>query len=103
VTGADYRVILAALGLSQTGAAKLLGVEARSSRRWAHDARSLPQTAELILIALDHFEIEPAEAMARFDADRAASLLDRLLILLDYFDIPARQALDLSRSIRQTP
>ena len=38
-----YRAQIARLGLSQEGAARILGVNARTSRRWALDERQVPE------------------------------------------------------------
>lgn len=39
---ADYRKAMDTLGLSQVDGAKLLGVDERTSRRWANDEREIP-------------------------------------------------------------
>lgn len=44
---------LAALGLSQTRAAKLLQVEARTVRRWAAGRAPIPHAVELALAAME--------------------------------------------------
>jgi transcriptional regulator with XRE-family HTH domain len=48
MTSADYRATLAALGLTQVGAAKLLGVAPRTSRRWARDKEAPPPVARFL-------------------------------------------------------
>lgn len=40
---AAYRAQIARLGLSQEGSARILGVNARTSRRWALDERAIPE------------------------------------------------------------
>lgn len=41
----DYRAALETLGLSQVAAARLLGVDDRTSRRWACGERDIPPPA----------------------------------------------------------
>lgn len=41
----EYREALARLDLSQVAAARLLGVDDRTSRRWANGERDVPQPA----------------------------------------------------------
>jgi DNA-binding transcriptional regulator YiaG len=45
VTPDEYRAAIDKLGLSQVAAAKLLGVDARTSRRWASGERDVAATA----------------------------------------------------------
>jgi DNA-binding transcriptional regulator YiaG len=49
VTPGDYRNAIEKLGLSQVAAAKLLGVDARTSRRWAIGERDVPAPAARFL------------------------------------------------------
>lgn len=49
MTHDQYRAALEQLGLSQTAAAQLLGVDARTSRRWACDERDIPPPAARFL------------------------------------------------------
>ena len=42
VTPTDFRAALARLGLTQAGAARLLGVDERTARRWARGERQVP-------------------------------------------------------------
>ena len=42
MTADEYRTALKALGLTQAGAARLLGVDERTSRRWARGEREIP-------------------------------------------------------------
>jgi hypothetical protein len=42
MTAADYRKVIAKLGLSQARASVLLGVDERTSRRWAAGERTIP-------------------------------------------------------------
>lgn len=41
----QYRNAIEKLGLSQVAAARLLGVDARTSRRWANGERDIPAPA----------------------------------------------------------
>ena len=45
----QFREALTALALSQVGAARLLGVQARTARRWANDERDIPPPVERFL------------------------------------------------------
>ena len=45
MTADEYRKAIERLGLSQVAAARLLGVDARTSRRWATGERELPGPA----------------------------------------------------------
>lgn len=48
MTAKQYRAAIAALGLSQVGAARFLGVGDRTSRRWAA-GDEIPEVVELLL------------------------------------------------------
>jgi len=52
MTPDQYRAAIGRLGLSQVGAAKLLGVDPRTSRRWACGEREVPAPAERFLLYL---------------------------------------------------
>lgn len=49
MTSDEYRETIDALGLTQGAAAKLLGVDDRTSRRWACGERDIPPPAERFL------------------------------------------------------
>lgn len=49
MTSDEYRETLETLGLTQGGAARLLGVDDRTSRRWACGERDIPPPAERFL------------------------------------------------------
>ena len=49
MTPDEYRAAIEQLGLSQIAAAKLLGVDARTSRRWASGERDVPAPAARFL------------------------------------------------------
>lgn len=46
---AEYRAALRCLGITQTEAARLLGVDVRTSQKWANGERNVPQPAVLLL------------------------------------------------------
>lgn len=49
MTPDEYRETIETLGLTQNGAARLLGVDERTSRRWALGERDIPPPAERFL------------------------------------------------------
>lgn len=49
MTADEYREAIEELGLSQVAAAKLLGVDDRTSRRWASGDREIPPPAARFL------------------------------------------------------
>jgi len=72
MTPAAYREALDTLGLSQLAAARLLGVNGRTSRRWASDRDVLPPAARFLqyLIATG---TTGEQAMAVLDAKPKAA------------------------------
>lgn len=62
MTAGEYRAILAALELTQTGAARLLGINPRTSRRWALGEQDITETAARFLRLLVAAKITPARA-----------------------------------------
>lgn len=52
MTPDEYRTTIETLGLSQVAAARLLGVDERTSRRWANGERDVPPPAERFLLYL---------------------------------------------------
>ena len=63
MTADQYRNALAALDLSQVGAARLLGVDERTSRRWANGERDIPPPAERFLLFMIRAGIAPASVI----------------------------------------
>lgn len=61
MTSDQYRAAMAALELSHTAAARLLGVEDRTSRRWADGTRDVFPTAARFLRFLIVRKIKPAQ------------------------------------------
>ena len=51
----EYRAAIARLGLTQGGAARLVGVDARTSRRWALGEVPVPGAVERLLWACEQF------------------------------------------------
>ena len=49
MTSDEYRAALEALALTQGGGARLLGVDERTSRRWANGEREVPPPAQRFL------------------------------------------------------
>jgi DNA-binding transcriptional regulator YiaG len=49
MTPDEYRDLIEKLGLTQGGAARLLGVDERTSRRWANGERDVPAPVERFL------------------------------------------------------
>jgi hypothetical protein len=49
MTARQYRARLAALGLTQVDAARLLGVDPRTSRRWALGESPIPEAVARLL------------------------------------------------------
>ncbi len=49
MTSDEYREAIESLGLSQVGAARLLGVNDRTSRRWASGEQDVPPPAQRFL------------------------------------------------------
>jgi hypothetical protein len=59
----EYRRAIEQLGLTQIGAAKLLGVDERTSRRWANGERDVPAPAVRFLAYLIATRKTGAQAM----------------------------------------
>ncbi len=59
MTPEEYRETLAALELSQLGAARLLGVNDRTARRWALGEAEIPPPAARFLLFLRGAKIPP--------------------------------------------
>lgn len=63
MTPAEYRTALAALGLTQVGAAKLFDAGPRTSRRWASGETRIPRSVEIALLLMIRFDVAPASLM----------------------------------------
>ena len=53
VTSAEFRATLARLGLKPVEAARLLGVDERTGRRWARGERQVPEPVRRLLWACE--------------------------------------------------
>lgn len=53
MTSDEYRACLVRLGLTQSGAARLLGVDARTSQRYASGERAVPPPVQRLLWAIE--------------------------------------------------
>lgn len=65
MTPTDYRDALADLGLTQSGAARFLGVDGKTSRDWANP--TMPGPPEPVARFLDYLigaKVTPAEVLA---------------------------------------
>ena len=69
----EYRTTIEALALTQAGAARLLGVDGRTSRKWAAGDREVPPTAARFLRFLLAAKISPDEVMKALAADAPAA------------------------------
>jgi DNA-binding transcriptional regulator YiaG len=69
VTADEYRNALAQLDLSQVAAARLLGVDDRTSRRWAAGERDVPPPAARFLQYLIATRKTGEQAMRVFARD----------------------------------
>jgi DNA-binding transcriptional regulator YiaG len=68
MTPDEYREVLEHLGLTQSAAARLLGVDERTSRRWACGERDVPPPAERFLRYLIATGRSGEYAMKRLEA-----------------------------------
>lgn len=63
MTPAVYRETIARLGLSQVQAASFLGVDERTSRRWATGEATIPASAARFLAFIDLADIKPKRVL----------------------------------------
>jgi DNA-binding transcriptional regulator YiaG len=68
MTPTEYRDQIARLGLTQAGAAALLGVDARTSRNWACGERETPAPVVRLLWACER-DTSLAEALTNWRGD----------------------------------
>lgn len=64
MTAPEFRAALAALNLSQVGAAKLFGVNDRTARRWASGDQEVPRVVALCLRLMVNYRVPVAAAEA---------------------------------------
>jgi hypothetical protein len=62
MTANQYRATIETLGLTQVGAARILGVDERTSRKWALGERPVPATVSGFLTYLCETRRTPAFA-----------------------------------------
>jgi hypothetical protein len=61
MTPDQYRDAIARLGLSQVEAGRFLGVDARSSRRWALGEAKIPDAVSLLLSLMVRKKLQPSD------------------------------------------
>jgi hypothetical protein len=64
MTALQFRAAIKRLGLSQAGAAALVGADPRTGRRWALDERSVPECVAILLRLLLAGKITTADVEA---------------------------------------
>ena len=64
MNGAEFRETLKGLGLSQVGAAKFLGVNETTARRWATDRRPIPPVVAMMLRVMVAKDLMPSDVMS---------------------------------------
>lgn len=68
MTPTQYRDTIAALGLNQSSAARLFGVDPRTSRRWASGDMPVPRAVELALRIMLTHGVTPSQAASLLSA-----------------------------------
>lgn len=61
MTANQYRTAIEKLGLSQRGAAAFLGVDERTSRRWALDEIPVPDSVAKLLRLMVRLKLKPED------------------------------------------
>lgn len=61
MTANQYREAIKRLSLSQRGAAAFLGVDERTSRRWAADDAEIPESAAKLLRLMIRLKLKPED------------------------------------------
>lgn len=64
MTPDEYRAAIARLGLSQVAAGRLLGVDGRTSQKWALGERAVPPPVVLLLAYIERYGADLAHASA---------------------------------------
>jgi transcriptional regulator with XRE-family HTH domain len=65
MTPEEYRAAIKRLGLSQVAAGKLLGVDGRTSQKWALGERAVPPPVALLLAYIERYGVDLAKEMGR--------------------------------------
>lgn len=73
MTPTEYRTAIARLGLSQVGAARLFGVDPRTSRRWALGEQPIPRAVAMCLRMMVSHDVSAAEAQSMADGKQGPS------------------------------
>lgn len=55
----EYRTALDRVGLTQVGAARLFGINERTSRRWANGELPVPRIIAIVLWLMLKFKVKP--------------------------------------------
>lgn len=61
MTPVQYRAAIDKLGLSQRGAAAFLGVDERTSRRWALGEAQIPESVAMLLRLMIKLKLKPED------------------------------------------
>lgn len=61
MTALQYRAAIEKLGLSQRGAGAFLGVDERTSRRWALGEAQVPESVALLLRLMIRLKLKPED------------------------------------------
>jgi len=64
MTAARYKKVIKSLGLSQRKAAKFIGVNERTSRRYASGEWPVPRATAMLLAVMEHRGIKPQRVEA---------------------------------------
>lgn len=65
MTPDEYRAAIKRLGLSQVAAGQLLGVDGRTSQKWALGERAVPPPVALLLAYMEKHGTDLAKEMGR--------------------------------------
>lgn len=63
MTPTEYRAAIKRLGLSQVKAGHLLGVDGRTSQKWANGERAIPPPVARLLLYIERYGPELAKEM----------------------------------------
>lgn len=63
----EYRAAIETIGLSQVAAGRFLGVDARTSRRWALGEAPIPNVVAILLRYMVRRKIAPSDVNPEFD------------------------------------
>jgi len=63
--GSEYRKTIKRLGLNQVEAARFLGVNETTSRRWISDRHPIPACVEMLLHTMVVYDLKPDDVVKR--------------------------------------